>query len=517
VRRLRARVVALAAVAATTLAVRCVGFQWDPADPMLHLEAIDPDTGKVVEMPAGTPAIFSGPDARFGTADDQIFPFVTGDVDLVVRSGTRGFTGPFPPAAIAGGVASLPEAIAEPFGDGSPVPFVVAASDGRPDPPTGDPVSPPSLVGAPILAVAFGDLDGDGFIGITQLDGNASDASLEEEELRPVGRVFAIASGGRADGQIAIGAGGPPGAELLVALGAAAYAGPFDAQHFGGRVPDGPMVMTQLPFLPRTAPDDVIDGNAPGPADPGALVGAQIEPAYVPQPGTPQVGERYTLRASAPSPSLDFARARSGALARFGLAAAPDPGRYRSLPGRPLRPGLDGAGARAVYEILQQIWLPDDGASSTLSARVVPLDRLGNVTTTSSPTLVTLHAAGGLRIVSPNLDGDPSVETVSVANARGVPIELDDAGAGSFDDPDGSLTLESAGGLLRLDVFLADPDVDDSGSVTAQDVSLVDAARGSDLGEPLYDPRFDLTGDGRIASDDRSLVQNHLGESVPVP
>jgi hypothetical protein len=484
---------------------------------MLHQDTGDPAGGGLLETPSGTPGILAGPDDLFGTDDDVPCSYCFGDVDLVVRTGIGSFGSAFPPQAIRSGFAALPLAVAEPFGQGTPIPFVVGASDGSERPAAGNPVSPPSLVDVPILALAFGDLDGDGVIGVTLLDGNALDAPLEEEELRPLGRRFAPSSGGRASGELFVAAGGPAGAELLVAVGAAAYAGPFRAQHFGGKVPDGPMVMTQLPFRPRTEPDAVIDGAAPGAADPDALAGVQVEEAYLPDPAHGTVGESFTLRPMKPDPSLDFARAHAGELARFGLARVPSPANYRSLPGRPLRPGLDGAGARAVYEVLQQLHLPDDGGASTLTARILPLDRLGNVADVPAARSVTLRAGGGVAILAPDGDGDPAQETFPAANARGVAVVLGDASGGSFDDPDGFLDVESAEGLHRLEIYLPDADVDDSGFVDAADVALVAAAEDAVLGDPAYDPRLDLSGNGRIRGEDVALVEDQLGGSVPVP
>jgi hypothetical protein len=481
---------------------------------MLHGDATDPATGAFLEIPAGAPAILAGPDGDVGTGDDVVLGRVRGDVDLVVRSGFQSFGAVFPAAKIPG---TAPIAVAEPFGGGMPILFVVGASDGRHGPAAGNPVDPPSLAGVSILAVAFGDLDGDGVVGVTELDGDPLDLELEEAELVPIGRRFASSAGGRAAGQLPVAAGGPTGAEVLVAVGAAAYAGPFDPQHFGGVVPDGPLVMTLLPFQPRTLPDDVLDGNLPGAADPNALTGVQVEPAYVPEPARPGVRERFSILLAAAHPSLDLARAHSGSFARFGLVRVPDPATYRALPGRPLRPGLDGGGARAVYEVLQQLFVADDGEATRTPLRVVPLDRLGNITDLGGSVSVTLRAEGGVAIASPDTDGDPHTETLSVPNARGVPVMVDDGLPGSFDDGDGALFVESSEGLLRLDVFLPDPDVDDSGSVDTDDLALIEARRNARLGDDLYDPRFDLSGDGRIRDEDVALADAHLGEDVDVP
>jgi hypothetical protein len=504
--------------ASLCVAARCAGLYFDRGDPMLHLDAVDAKTQHFLEMPPEGRPLAPGPDGIPGTEDDVLLGYVSGDVDLVLRTGMTSFSGPIPDPTVEGGLAPLPVAVAEPFGDGTPIEFAVAASDNwGADSSFGNAIDPPSLANAPVLAVAFGDLDGDGYVGVTSLDGNALDTSLEEEELRPVGRQFAFASGGRAGGSVAIAAGGPTGAELLVAVGAAAYAGPFDPQHFGGAVPKGPMVMTHLPFLPRTRPDRVLDGPLPGPADPNAIVGVQIEPGLVPDPAVPTLAERFTVYPSRHRQTADFAHAHSGAFARFGLGRVPVPATYRDLPGRPLRPALDDAGGRIVLEVLQQLSLPDDGAASKGAARVVPLDRLGNVADLESGSTVTLRAEGGVAIVSPDNDGFADRESFTVSNARGRTVVLDDLGSGVFDDEDGAVEVESSAGLLRLDVFLPDPDVDDDGAVDSADEDAVDALNGLRLGEPGYDARFDLTGDGRIDGDDADVVGAHRGDSIPVP
>jgi hypothetical protein len=228
------------------------------------------------------------------------------------------------------------------------------------------------------------------------------------------------------------------------------------------------------------------------------------------------VGEAFTLRPGA-HPSVDFARARSGAFARFGLVRVPELATYRSLPARPLRPGLDADGDRAVYEVLQQLFLPDDGAASQLAARVVPLDRLGNVAALGSSSTVSLRAGGGVAIVAPDADADPTTETLEVGSARGVAIGLDDAEPGDSDDADGFLEIESAEGLLRLEVFLPDADVDDDGEVDAADLARVEAARNAQIGDPDYEPRLDLSGDGRVRDEDADLVEARLGDDLPVP
>ena len=113
----------------------------------------------------------------------------------------------------------------------------------------------------------------------------------------------------------------------------------------------------------------------------------------------------------------------------------------------------------------------------------------------------------------PDEDGDPFHETVVVSDARGVEVVLDDPG-GTFDDPnDDFLRIEGAGGLMRVDAFLPDPDVDDSGIVDAVDRALVRAAEEY----RIFVPAFDLDGDGRVRGEDVAAVARHRGLVVPVP
>jgi hypothetical protein len=505
---------ALAAIACLGAEPRCATIYDDPDDPMLHWDVADPDTFELLELPPGAPWIRPGPDGELGTDDDDIWDFIRPDVDLVVRTGIGSFSGPVPPPTGAG---TPPTAVAEPFGEGTPILFVVAATDGNPLGGVGSPVAPPSLVDVPVLLIAFADLDGDGAIGITLLDGDPLDVSLEEAELEPVGRRLVLASGGRASGEIFVSSGGPPGAEPIVMVGAVAYAGPFDPGHFGGEVPNGPMVMTQLPFLPETDPVEVIDGNLPRPADPMGLAGVEVKNALEPDPTVPAIGESFTIPVDGSAPSIDTARAQSGAFARFGLAAEPEAATYRNLPSRPLRPGLDSAGGRAAFEILQHAFLADDGGTSGRSLRVVALDRLGNVTTPPGASAVTVLAEPPVRITAPDTDGDFSSEELDLADARGAVITIDDDG-GVFDGADrGGLLVEFGAALFQLDVWLPDPDVDDSGTVDAADANLVRSLDRLRVGDPGYDFRADLTGDGRIDDDDVDAVEAENGRNVAVP
>ncbi|MDH3685212.1 MAG: hypothetical protein OEP95_03255 [Myxococcales bacterium] len=509
------RVALLCVLAASCIAAdpECARIFEAEGDLMLHRDIADPETGELLELPPFAPWVQPGADGRLGTGDDEVrsFAFLPADIDLIVRTGLRSFSGPVPVRS------RPPDVVAEPFGEGTPLEFVVAAVNGYPGPGWLEPTDPPSLEGSPVLVMAFADLDGDGAIGITLSDGDPFDASLEGAELEPVGRRLAIASGGRASGEFFVSAGGPPGAELDLIVGAAAFTGPFDPGHFGGEVPSGPMVMTRLPFLPETDPNEVIDGNLPGPADPFGLAGVEVKQALEPDPTVPDIGESFTVPVHGIAPSIDGARAHSGAFARFGLVAEPAASSYRDLASRPLRPGLDSSGDRVLFEVLQHAFVDDDGSASARVLRVVALDRFGNVTTPSPGSTVTVVADGPVRITSPDGDGNPAREVVVLSNARGIALTIDDGG-GAFDDSNlGGLSLEYAGGLSQLPIWLPDPDVDDSGEVDGADVALAQSLDRLEVGDPGYDFQVDLTGDGRIDEDDvvRILANDGLIVSIP--
>jgi hypothetical protein len=502
-------------LASLAVAATLVPINSDPNDPMLDGDPLDPATNRVAEIVPGAPWIQPGPDGEMGSDDDVVRTDVIGDIDLVLRSGITHFTGPIPdPTARTG---PMPLGVAEPFGSATAVDFVVTASDGATDTPYGNPVAAPSLEGVGIFAVAFGDLDGDGFVGITHLDGDPLDAAIEEAELDPVGSRLVPAQAGLASGALRIGAGGPTGAELRVALAAGAYAGPLDPAFFGGAVADGPAVMTELPFLPRLAPDKLIDGDLPEPIHPDRPAAVEVEGDFEPDPGDPAIGEAFTLHTDGSDPSIDLARVHSGQFSRFGLAQTPDPLQYWAISVRPLRLGLDAAGRPAPYEILQRLMVADDGSASQVTLRLVPLDRLGNVSDLVAAGSVTIRSGGTVRIARPDFDGNPFSETLQVPDARGVEVVLDDAG-GEFDDADrDALVLEGGGAISRLEIFLPDPDLDDNGVVDKRDVKRVRKAHPKRADRAGFDGRLDMTGDGRIGGVDIQFVKRRVGQAIPVP
>jgi len=475
-------------------------------------DPIDPATGWVYEIVPGAPRIASGPDGSFGTDDDRIGPEI-GDIDLVIRS-LASFAGAIPPTAPHRADGAIPTRVAGRLGVGTGIPFSVALTDGSL--PLGPPVALDALSDLPMLVHAYADFDGDGYIGITQLDGDALDRDVEEAELVPIARRYAFHSHATTSGELFAQAGGPPGAELDVVLAVVTWMGPRRPGFFAGAVPEGPALMTRLPFHPVTSVLEVL-GAHPGPASPGSLVDATLRPAFEPDPADPAIGEAFTVLLDGSQPSIDRARVRSSEFVRFGLAVRPNPHSFDDMASRPLRPGLDDAGVRVLYEILHHLTLPDDGPASEVTVRVVPLDAFGNIASLSSGETVELEASGALEIRWPDRDGDVRRESLSIRDARGADVVIDDAG-GVLDDAGwGRLVVTSPGGVHLLDVSIPDPDVDDSGVVDFADLSLIDELDGARVGRTGYDSRFDLDGNGRIQDEDLLEAARHLGATIAVP
>lgn len=413
---------AVGALVGLGVALGASGAGAQEEDPLFAGDARDPGTGEVVELLPGVAWLRPGPDGKLGTGDDELVPGVVGDVDLVVRAGLGELGESIPAPAPDRGSVFVGQA--GPFGTGEAIAFVVGVSDGSTPPAWGQRIVSPALEGAPVLVMAFGDLDGDGWIGVTERDGDAGDTEREEAELDPVGRRFARFAGGEARGVLHVGVGGPAGARLRVVLAAAAYAGPSDAGFFGGVVPVGPAVLTALPFWPRTDPERVVQGELPAPADPDALVGVEIASEFTPKPSVGVYGEAFTRATDGSEASVDVAWVASGAWTGFGVArpAAPDAAPAAGA----LRPGLDAAGARLVWELRNGLALTESAGVRALW--VVPVDGLGNVADLPEPMQVEARATGGLVLVSPDTDGDPARERFEVADARGRRIEVSGLG-----------------------------------------------------------------------------------------
>lgn len=410
------------ALVALVLVTTTVGAQ---PFPVLSGDPVDPDTGRAYAILPGVPLLLPQPDGRF--RPPIVDPTRIGDVDLVIRTGHLGIGPTMPPPAatppvvIAGGAH---------VADGTEVPFTVIVSNGGAG--LGMPLAGPEMNGIPVIIAAWADLDRDGFIGPTT-DDAAGDGDLEREDQETllVGRQVAVLSGGVTQGSIAVWRGAPASAGgLRVVLTALAYVGPFSPGFFEGNLPDGPGLATMLPFYPRLDPDRIVDGEGRGgPASPTGRIDIELEDEFDPPVDDPQLGTPFAIPTDGSSPTVDRAVLQSGPMARLRAVRASVPNQESDEELPTLLPGAGGM----LYEPLDAVSVPADGPGNGTVVRLVPVDVLDNVTDPPAGATVTLVARAGVRIASPDGDGNPAREVVPVTSAAGVDVVLDDAGAGSID------------------------------------------------------------------------------------
>lgn len=419
------RTVVLGAVLATAMLgatlARADVFDGDP---------IDPATGGPRLLLPGVPLVHPGfDDDKYGNGDDIFDLSFVGDVDLVLRTGGTYAGGPFPPPAAGLGAAPVVQVGGETFG-GSDLAFDVMASDGAASPAAGNPLTDADLDTRGALVFAFADLDGDGFVGPTHADGDTTDLEIERQEvLTPVGRQVAVFLAGRASGG------------LGVSLGAPASAGGLGLAIVGGAVTgaspplfsDGTWIATLLPFMPSADPGRILGGNPRAP-DPAYLADVELEITsdrhWLPIPSHPVIGTPFAIPLDGSSVTVDLARAESGPGTRAGLGIPIDSAHFVALPGRRILAARNPSDtARVLVDPAPALVIADDGPGSAATLLAFAADLLGNPADPASALAVGLEVGAALRITSPDTDGDPARETVTLSSAASAAIVIDDAGA----------------------------------------------------------------------------------------
>ncbi len=402
-----------------------------PARAQLAVFAGDPAedvSGVPFSMLPGLPLVLPGPDGRYDTDDDVIDTGLTGDVDVVIRTGGTYAGGAIPlphasvasaPAVVAGGIR---------IGVGDEVTFQVILSDGLPPSLVGNPITTSELDLRGTLVFAYGDLDGDGFIGPRAADGDA-DLEIERQEvLAPVGRTVGAVTSGVAEGTIATAVGAPPSTG---GLGVVLSAGVATGQH-AFLFEDGPWISTMAPAMfPLDQPS--IIGGEPGEAapDPLGIVDLELEDesVFIPAPDDPMLGSAYAIPLDGSSPTVDLLRSESAPATRAVFAAPIDPATFVASGLLRVLPAVDENGERALAEHVSSIVLPCDGDTSLASLALMPADVTANPADPAAPGMtIVLQATPLLRIASPDVDGDPSREEIAFADAKWVRVDLDDAG-----------------------------------------------------------------------------------------
>lgn len=454
-------------------------FAGDPVDPATSLPH--------VVLP-GVPLILPQDDGKY--RPPVVDTGVVGDVDLVVRAGhvVVGPSMPSPGATVEDVVAGGAH-----VASGSEIPFTVIVSDGA------NPALGTDMDGLPVIVAAYADLDGDGVVGPTNADGSADNDRETQEAEFVVGRQIAFFVNGVARGSVAAWRGAPASAGgLRVVLVAATYVGPMTL--FDGNVPEGPAVATLFPFFPELDPDRVIDGSHVGPPSTTEPLGVDFEPAFDIPVDDPELGTPFALPTDGSSPTIDRADSVSGPMVRLrSVEAAPLGGWVAGVESTILR-----GAAGILLRPRPAASLVDDGpGGSTATLRLVPVDVLGNPTDPPPSTSAEVRAGAGLAILSPDLDGDPSRETVAVAGAAGVEVVVGDSGASGPGGTSAILVVQDGVPSESVTVTLA---ADGGGGGGAADpvLSAVETVGGTTIGTAcaalrrfvavVADPQSDATG-----------------------
>lgn len=395
--------------------------------PVLGGDPIDPSTGAAYIILPGVPLVHPGGDGKYDTADDLIDAGIVGDVDLVIRTGGGYAGGPIPgphasvaaaPAVTVGGTATA---------TGNEVAFQGILSDGQPPFATGNPLTGPELNGRPVLAIAYGDLDGDGVIGPTAVDGDADD-EIERQEVLPIGRQAAAIVNGVATGSLALSVGAPASAGGLgVVVTGGASTGTTPYLYF-----DGPWIATRLPYMPPLDPDRIVGSSGIGGPDPSSLLTdfeLEIEKTFSPAPNHPILGTPYAIPLDGTSPTVDLLRSESGDASGVAFGRPVDPATFVADPSRRVHPAVGPGGSRALLEEVEPLGLASDGPGGAAALDCFITDRLGNpADPPPGGYAVTLEAGPRLRIVSPDTDGNTQVEPLTFTSAAAAVIIVDDAG-----------------------------------------------------------------------------------------
>ncbi len=413
----------MAAVAVLVWASTPVGAQQ-----VLSGDPIDPATGQAYPILPGLPLLLPGPDQDFGTADDIIDTLITGDTDLVVRVGTLGAGAIPPPAAAPGGAGlSTLNAGGGSSGIGTEIPFTVLISDGSGTPPYGNVVTAADLDFRGVTVYAFADLDGDGVVGPTNVDGSADNALERQEATGYVGRQVGQFSAGLHSGSLGIQLAAPASiGGLMVSLSAGAYTGVDPAVQFS----DGPFIQTLWPYFPPLDPARVVGNGSAAAPDPNAPSELKFDPErnYLPAPDHAVLGTPFGIPVDGSEPTTDQLVVYSGPATSARFADEITAGGFRSISRVRLRPAPSSDGnSRVLVLPLEAVSIPADAGNSQRSLRLFAVDIFGNVADPPPGGFsVDLVAGSGLSIVSPDSDADTSTETIILADATGATVVIDD-------------------------------------------------------------------------------------------
>ncbi len=415
--------------------------------PVFSGDPVNPSTGDPYVILPGVFSVQPGNDDDFNTGDDVINPGVTGDVDIVVRTGGVFAGGAIP--APASSVASATSVVAggTHSGVGDEAAIQVIVSDGAATPAAGSPLLGAEHDSRAFLVFAYPDLDGDGIVGPTNADGSADNEIERQEVLTIIGRQVGLISSGVGTGNLGVSLAAPPSAGGLgVVVTAAALMGATAPKYF-----DGPWVGTLQPIMPPVDAEDVIGGGngvrAPDPVEEYLVeLELEYEKWFSPAPGHPVLGTPYAIPLDGSSITVDLLRSESAPASAATLGLVVNPATFVADAAKRLLPIVGSGAGREVVEIVDSVSLEDDGPGNGVELRLFATDVLGNAADPSSPITVVLTAPAGLSISAPDGDANPATETIVLSSAAAANVEIDDAG-GADDGPANMRLVASIDGL----------------------------------------------------------------------
>ena len=462
----------------------------NPVAPVFSGDPCDPVSGPLPMMP-GLPLVLpsDGPQGHWTAGPPAVTSLLTGDVDLAVRVGTFATDTEVPPPAgdansvmvlenIAGGGAS---------GQGLPVPFTVFVTDGPGALTYGAPLG--GLDQRPVVVFGYADLDGDGTIGPTDTDGKGDNELEKQEAVGHVGRQMGQIDVDRFSNSLAVRVGAPASiGGLRIGLVSGMYTGSDPGRLWS----DGTPIFTNWPFFPPLDPVAVVFLDEPNPPDSNGpnILFYQPSQFFLPKPDTADLVESFALATDGSNASTDQFVSVSGAAVGVRLFRDVTPANFTASSRLVVRPAPTIIGnGRVMVSPVGEVGVK---IGREVKIRVLAVDALGNIADPPiSGISARLEAEGGLKILSPNSDGDPYGETLDVTSARGVTVRLgtrDVAGRVRltlFDPPpavprglDQALVFASQSGRIDADDDGIADDGDGSGTIGDRPCSVADITGG---------------------------------------
>jgi len=463
---------------AALLALPASGFAQidlcDPVSPVFDGDPCDPLTGPYPMLP-GLPLVLpeKGPNASWNDGPPVITTGLTGDVDLAVRVGFFPNESEVPPPAgslenpnflqyVAGGGGSS---------QGAPVVFTTFVTDGPGTLPYGAPLA--GLETRPVAVFGYADLDGDGRIGPTDLDGSVDNELEAQEAIGHVGRQVGQIGIDRFSNQLAVRIGAPASiGGLRISLVAGMYTGDDPEQLWSNGTP----IFTNWPFFPPLDPLAVVylaEANPPDSSGPNILF-YQPSGFLRPEPDTTDLVEAFALDAGGGNPSTDQYISLSGPAVGARLFRDVSPSSFTASSRLVVRPAPPVSGS--VRKLVAPAGEVAVKTGRNVSFRLMPVDSLGNIADPGpSGVPARITAEGGLVILSPDADKNPFEETLNIDKARGQVIRIGTTGVEGRQrvtvyDPPPALPI----GLDQALVFASA-----SGEIDADDDGILDDGDGS--------------------------------------